>query len=212
MSNAGDAKAGRLRGKTVAILATDGVEQVELEKPRKAFEAEGATTVLIAPKRKIQAYNHHDRGHSFEVDCPLAEADPDDFDALFLPGGALNPDALRLVPEAVLFVRAFVHSGLPVAAICHAPWLLVEADVVRQRTLTSWPSLRTDLENAGARWEDEPVVIDGSLVTSRKPDDIPAFVEASVTEFAVGSRNSGPKSRPLKKRAARGPQREARDR
>jgi protease I len=211
MSNAGDAKTGRLRGRTIAILATDGVEQVELEKPREAFDAEGATTVLIAPKRKIQAFNHHDRGHTFEVDRQLAEADPDDFDALFLPGGAQNPDALRLVPEAVLFTRAFVHSGLPVAAICHAPWLLVEADVVRHRTLTSWPSLRTDLENAGARWLDQEVVVDGGLVTSRKPDDIPEFVEAAITEFAAAMRANGPTSRPLRRRP-KGVQRDARDR
>lgn len=191
----------RLTGKSIAILATDGFEQVELEKPRARLDAEGAKTVLIAPKRgKIQGFNHHDRGHLFEVDRELGDADPDDFDALLLPGGALNPDALRLVPEAVLFVKAFANSGKPIAAICHAPWLLVEADAVRHRTVTSWPSVRTDLENAGATWVDREVVVDKGLVTSRKPDDIEAFVECAIEQFARDIRDEAPQSRAVRKR------------
>lgn len=190
----------RLRGKTIAILATDGFEQAELEKPKQAFEAEGATVVVISPKRgKIQGFHHRDRGHLVEVNQTISEADPSDYDALVLPGGALNPDALRLIPEAVLFVRAFSDTARPIAAICHAPWLLIEADLVRNRTVTSWPSLRTDLENAGARWVDEAVVADGGLVTSRKPADIPEFVEKAIEEFAA-ARNEPPKSRPFPRR------------
>ncbi|MFO7181436.1 MAG: type 1 glutamine amidotransferase domain-containing protein [Pseudomonadota bacterium] len=174
----------KLKGKTVAILATDGVEQVELTEPRKALEQAGAKTVLVSPKSgKIQAFRHLDRGDTFDVDLSIQQADPKAFDALFLPGGAHNPDQLRTVPEVVEFVRAFAVTGKPVAAICHAAWTLVEADVVRGKTMTSWPSLRKDLENAGATWVDRDVVVDKGWVTSRKPADIPAFVNKVIEEM-----------------------------
>ncbi|HEX3773997.1 MAG TPA: type 1 glutamine amidotransferase domain-containing protein, partial [Polyangiaceae bacterium] len=160
----------------MAILATDGFEQVELEQPRAMLEAAGATTILVAPKAgKVQGFHHHDKGDALPVDRTLDEADPSEFDALMLPGGALNPDALRANPQAVAFVKAFADANKPIAAICHGPWTLVEADAVRGRTMTSWPSIKTDLKNAGATWVDEAVVVDGNLITSRKPDDIPAF-------------------------------------
>lgn len=174
-----------LQGKTVAILATDGFEQIELEGPRKALEAAGARTLLIAPKKgKVQGFHHHDKGDAFAVDQALADVTVGDFDGLLLPGGALNPDALRAIPAAVDFVRAFATAGKPIAAICHGPWLLVEADVVRGRKVTSWPSIKTDLVNAGARWVDEEVVVDHGLVTSRKPDDIPAFAARAIEQLA----------------------------
>ncbi len=167
----------RLSGVTIAILATDGFEQSELEKPREMLEAAGAKTVLIAPKAgTIQGYHHHDKGDSFEVELTLDQANAQDYDALLLPGGALNPDALRMVPKAVELVRTFSRAHKLVAAICHGPWLLVEADVVEGREVTSWPSIKTDLTNAGAEWVDREVVSDGGIVTSRKPEDIPAFV------------------------------------
>ena len=167
----------QLQGRTVAFLtAMEGVEQVELTGPWQAVEEAGATPRLLAPSAgQVQGFNHLDKGDTFEVDQPVGDADPASFDALVLPGGVANPDALRTDKGAVDFVRAFVDSGKPVAAICHAPWTLVEAGVVDGRTLTSWPSLQTDVRNAGGTWVDEEVVVDGNLVTSRKPDDIPAF-------------------------------------
>ena len=179
--------AGKLNGKRVAILATDGVEQVELTEPRKALDDAGARTVLVSPKSdKIKAWQHDHWGDELKVDLPLADARPDDFDALVLPGGVMNPDRLRMDQNAVEFVRSFFQSGKPVAAICHGPWLLVEANVVRGRTVTSWPSLKTDLRNAGADWVDREVATDQGLVTSRKPDDIPAFSKKVIEEIAEG--------------------------
>lgn len=172
-----------LDGKRVAFLvAQEGVEQVELTEPWKAVVQGGGRPVLVAPQSgEIQAFNHLDKGDQFHVDQTVADARPEEFDALVLPGGVANPDRLRMDPDAVRFAREFVMSGKPVAAICHAPWTLVEADVVRGRRLTSWPSLHTDLTNAGAEWVDEEVVVDtggpGPLVTSRKPDDLPAFTK-----------------------------------
>jgi protease I len=179
--------ANKLNGKRVAILATDGVEQVELTEPRKALDEAGAKAQLVSPKRgKIKAWQHTKWGDEFTVDVQLDDARADSFDALMLPGGVMNPDHLRMEPKAVQFVKAFFATGKPVAAICHAPWMLVEADVVRGRTVTSWPSLRTDLRNAGALWVDREVVTDKGLVTSRKPDDIPAFNKKMIEEFAEG--------------------------
>ncbi len=177
-----------LAGKSVAILLTDGFEQAEMVEPRKALEAEEAVTDIISPKSgsTVRAWNESDFGDTFTIDTPLDEADPEDYDALLLPGGVMNPDKLRQVPEAVAFVKAFFDAGKPVAAICHGPWMLVEADVVRGRRVTSWPSLRTDLTNAGATWVDEPVVVDHGLVTSRKPDDIPDFNRKMIEEFCEG--------------------------
>ena len=178
--------AGKLDGKRVAILvANEGIEQVEMTAPRTALEEAGATVELIAPEGgQVQAFNHLDKADSFPVDQAVSDADAGSYDALMLPGGVANPDALRMDDDAVSFVRAFVESERPVAAICHAPWTLAEADVVRGRRMTSWPSLQTDLRNAGADWLDEEVVVDGNLVTSRKPDDLPAFNEALVRLFA----------------------------
>jgi len=176
-----------LSGKRVAILATDGVEQAELIEPRKALDAAGATAKVVSPKSgSIKGWNHTDWGEPIKVDVTLDKASPDDFDALLLPGGVMNPDHLRTNENAVNFVRAFFEAGKPVAAICHGPWLLVEADVVRGRNVTSWPSLQTDLRNAGAHWTDSQVVTDHGLVTSRKPDDIPAFNRKMIEEFAEG--------------------------
>ena len=176
-----------LSGKRVAILATDGVEQVELTEPRKALDAAGAITKVVSPKSgSIKGWNHTDWGEPIHVDITLDKANPNDFDALMLPGGVMNPDHLRMNENAVNFVRAFFEAGKPVAAICHGPWLLVEADVVRGRNVTSWPSLQTDLRNAGANWTDSQVVTDHGLVTSRKPDDIPAFNRKMIEEFAEG--------------------------
>jgi protease I len=179
--------AGRLDGKRVAILATDGFEQVELTEPRKALMEAGATVQVVSPKEgEIQGYNHHDKGDTVRVDLALERADPSEFDALMLPGGVINPDQLRMERRAVEFVRRFFEQGKPVAAICHGPWLLVEAGVVDGRTVTSWPSIRTDLRNAGAQVVDQEVVTDEGLVTSRKPDDIPAFNAKMIEEFAEG--------------------------
>jgi protease I len=175
----------QLNGKRIAILAADGVEQVELTEPRKALDAAGAKTELISPAQgKLQAWQHHEKGDKFPVDVQLDAADPNNYDALVLPGGVANPDQLRMLPQAVEFVKSFFERDKPVAAICHAPWTLVEAGVVRGRTLTSWPSLRTDLNNAGAKWVDREVVEDGNLVTSRKPDDIPAFNKKMLELFS----------------------------
>jgi protease I len=177
-----------LKGKKVAIaVANEGIEQIELVEPRQALEAAGATVELLAPESgEVQAFNHLDQADTFAVDATFDGADASDYDALMLPGGVANPDNLRTHPEAVAFIRAFFDAGKPVAAICHAPWTLVEADVVRGRTLTSWPSLQTDLRNAGATWVDEEVVVDEGLVTSRKPDDLKAFNAKMVEEFAEG--------------------------
>lgn len=166
--------------RTVAFLvAPEGIEQVELTDPWKAVEESGARPVLLSTESgTVQAFNHLDKADTFDVDVVVSDAEVGDYDALVLPGGVANPDALRTDEGAVAFVKAFVESGKPVAAICHAPWTLVEADVVRGRSLTSWPSLQTDLRNAGATWTDEEVVVDGNLITSRNPDDIPAFNRA----------------------------------
>ena len=177
----------RLVGKRVAILATDGVEQSELEQPRAALNAAGATTVLVSPKEgTIRAWNHGNWGDTINVDVTLADARPQNFDALLLPGGVMNPDKLRTDDQAVRFVRAFFQEGKPVAAICHGPWMLVEAGVVQGVTLTSWPSLKTDIRNAGGDWVDREVVVDHGLVTSRKPSDIPAFDKKMIDVFAAG--------------------------
>ena len=177
----------QLQGKRIAFLATDGVEQVELTEPWKAVEDAGAEPVLVSPKDgKIQGFQHLDKGDTFDVDETVARATPDRFDGLVLPGGVANPDQLRTDDKTVAFVRSFVESGKPVGVICHGPWTLVEADVVRGRTLTSFPSVRTDLENAGASWVDREVVVDNGLVSSRNPDDLPAFCSKIVEEFAEG--------------------------
>jgi protease I len=176
-----------LDGMKVAFLAAEGFEQAELIEPRKALDAAGAQTRVVSPaKGEVQGWKHFDKGEKVRVDVPLEQANADDFDALMLPGGVANPDQLRTMPKAVEFVRAFFAAGKPVAAICHAPWTLIEAGVVQGRTVTSWPSLKTDLMNAGARWVDEEVVTDNGLVTSRKPDDIPAFNRKMIEEFAEG--------------------------
>jgi protease I len=168
------------------IVANDGVEEVELTEPWTAVERAGGTAVLLAPQAgKVQAYHHLDRAESFEVDELIADADPAEFDAIVLPGGVANPDQLRTDEDAVGFVRTFAEGGRPVAAICHAPWTLIESGVVAGRRLTSWPSLKTDLRNAGATWVDDEVVVDGNLITSRNPDDLPAFCRQLVT--SVGS-------------------------
>ena len=177
-----------LQGETIAFLvATEGIEQVELTEPWKAVQEAGGTPRLLAPESgEVQAFHHLDKADTFPVDEVVADADPLSYDALVLPGGVANPDALRTDPAAVNFIRAFQESGRTVAAICHAPWALVEADVLRGRTLTSWPSLQTDIRNAGGTWVDEEVVVDGNLITSRKPDDLDAFSAAIVEEFAHG--------------------------
>jgi protease I len=175
-----------LTGRTIAFLvAPEGIEQVELTDPWSAVEQAGGTPKLLSLESgEVQAFNHLDKADTFPVDAVVGDADPESYDALVLPGGVANPDALRMDEDAVAFVRSFVESDRPVAAICHAPWTLAEADVVRGRRLTSWPSLQTDLRNAGAEWVDEDVVVDGNLVTSRKPDDLPAFNDAMLTLFA----------------------------
>lgn len=174
-----------LKGRRVAILATDGVEQVELEDPRRALDAAGAVTHLIAPEEgSIQAMNHDDKGARLPVDRVVGNVRPSEYDALLLPGGVANPDRLRTNEQAVQFVREFMLSEKPVAAICHGPWMLVEANAVAGRTLTSWPSLKTDIRNAGGEWVDEAVRVDDRLITSRKPADLPRFCAAMVREFA----------------------------
>jgi protease I len=177
----------QLNGKRIAILATEGVEQCELEQPRHALEQAGAETDLISPQGgEIHAWDSNDFGTTFTVDRSLEEANADDYDGLLLPGGVMNPDKLRMEKRAIEFVRAFFAAGKPVAAICHGPQLLIEAEVVRGRKLTSYPSVKKDLLNAGADWVDEEVVVDNGLVTSRKPDDIPAFNTKMIEEFAEG--------------------------
>ncbi|BCJ46954.1 glutamine amidotransferase [Actinoplanes ianthinogenes] len=175
-----------ITGKRVAFLATDGVEEVEYTEPRKAVENAGGTAELISIKDgQIQAVNHLDKAGTYPVDRLVTDARVTEYDALVLPGGVANPDFLRADPAAVRFVGDFVATGKPVAAICHGPWTLVEAGVVGGRTLTSWPSLRTDVTNAGATWVDEPVHVDGALVTSRKPDDLPAFCDQLLAQVAA---------------------------
>jgi protease I len=178
----------RIEGKRVAFLvANEGIEQVELTEPWKAIEEAGGKPELIAPESgTVQAFNHLEKADTFDVDKTVADADADDYDGLVLPGGVANPDVLRTVPEAVEFTRAFFEAGKPVAAICHGPWTLVEADVVKGRTLTSWPSLQTDIRNAGGEWVDEEVHVDSGLVTSRKPDDLDAFCAKTIEEIAEG--------------------------
>ena len=185
--------AGELNGRRVAILATDGVERVELEEPQRALEDAGARTDVVSIKSgEILARNHdiEDAG-TFGVDRLVGAAEVDDYDALLLPGGTVNPDKLRIEPAAVAFVRDFVQSGKPVASICHGPWNFVEADVARGRRMTSWPSIRTDLRNAGAEVVDEQVVTDGNITTSRSPDDLPAFCERIVQEFSRAPQSAG---------------------
>lgn len=178
---------GKLDGKKIAILATDGFEQSELTGPRELLERQGATCVVISPKDgRIKGWKHTDWGDEVKVDLPLSKAKVEDFDALVLPGGQMNPDVLRGLPEVQALVRGFVEAGKPIGAICHGPWSLINAGVVRGRTVTSWPSVKTDLVNAGAHWVDEEVVVDQGLVTSRKPDDIPAFSAKLVEEIAEG--------------------------
>ena len=180
---------GKLQGKKIAILATDGFEQVELTEPQKALQEAGATTHVISPKAgQIKGWKFTDWGDTVKVDKTLDEAKPGDYDALVLPGGQINPDKLRIEPKAVAFVTEFFNSGKPVGAICHGPWMLVEAGVVKGRTLTSWPSIRTDIRNAGGHWVDEQVVTDQSLTTSRKPDDLPAFNERFIQEIGQAKR------------------------
>jgi protease I len=177
---------GTLQGLKVAILATDGFEQVELTEPRKALEQAGAETRVVSPKEgELRGWKFTDWGQTVAVDVTLDEARPEEFDALMLPGGVINPDKLRMEPKAVAFVKAFFDAGKPVAAICHGPWMIVEADKARSRRMTSWPSIRTDLRNAGADVVDQEAVIDGNLVTSRKPDDIPAFSREMIKLFAT---------------------------
>jgi protease I len=176
-----------LKGKRVAILATDGFEQVELTEPKKALEQAGAVAEVVSPKAgEIRGWKSKDWGDSVKVDKTLANVNPGDYDALVLPGGVANPDNLRMDEKAVRFVRDFAQSGKPVAAICHGPWTLIEAGVVKGHTLTSWPSLKTDLKNAGANWVDKEVVLDGNFITSRKPDDLPAFNKKVIEEIADG--------------------------
>jgi deglycase len=178
---------GELDGKRVAFLFTEGVEQVELTEPLKAVREAGADADLISlDKGEVQMFNHLDKGDTIEAEHAVSDVDPSDYDGLVIPGGVANPDALRMDDEAVKFVRAFFEQDKPTGSICHGPWLLVEADVAKGRTVTSWPSLHTDLRNAGAKWVDEEVVVDNGLVTSRNPDDLPAFCAKIVEEFAEG--------------------------
>ena len=174
-----------LQDKNIAILVTNGFEQVEMTKPRQAFIDAGANVFLISPAgEQVQGWNHYDKADYFQVDIPLDKVNPDHYDALLLPGGVANPDELRTNSRAVQLIRAFFNVDKPVAAICHGPWTLIEAEAVKGRKVTSWPSLKTDLENAGATWVDEQTVVDGNLLTSRNPDDIPAFIEAAIALFA----------------------------
>ncbi len=185
--------AGELNGKRVAIVVANGFEQVEMTDPRKALDQAGAQTDLVSPEEgKVKGWQHTRWGDEFDVDVSLDDADPSDYDALLLPGGVMNPDKLRMNEKAVRFVKSFFDSRKPVAAICHGPWTLIEAGVVKGRKVTSWPSIRTDLKNAGANWVDRDVVVDSGLVTSRKPDDIPAFNEKMIEEFQEGRHRQRP--------------------
>lgn len=198
--------AGKLEGKKIAFVVTDGFEQVELTGPKEKLEAEGADCAIVSPKAEptVKGWNHTDWGDELPVDMPLAEAKPEEFDALVLPGGAMNPDKLRVMPEVQRFVRRFFEAGKPVAAICHAPWILIDAGVVEGRRLTSWPTVKTDLVNAGADWTDAEVVVDDGLITSRKPEDIDAFTRKIVEEIGEGlhhrprpGASAAPRSRPI---------------
>ena len=176
---------GKLTGKRIAILVADGFEQVEMTRPKEALEAEGADTFIVSPNPgEIRGVNHAEEGDRFGVDIPLDMWQTGEYDALLIPGGLMNPDELRSTDAALEFVRHFFSTGKPVAAICHAAWVLIDAGVVAGRTLTSWPAIRTDVRNAGGHWVDQEVVVDGGLVTSRRPDDIPAFNEAMIRAFA----------------------------
>ena len=176
-----------LEGKKIAILVADGFEQVELTGPREALEQAGAEIEIVSPAEgEVQGWNHDEKADTFHVDMPLNLARSDDYDALLLPGGVRNPDQLRMSIRAVEFVDGFFATGKPVAAICHAPWLLIETETIKGRNITSWPSLKTDLVNAGARWVDRAVVVDNGLITSRKPQDIPVFNNKMIEEFAEG--------------------------
>ena len=184
-----------LSQKKVAILVADGFEQAELTEPKQALDDAGAQTHIVSPNSDtVQGWNHYDKGDNFPVNVTLDSANPDDYDALLLPGGVANPDQLRMNEKAVQFIQAFFAASKPVAAICHAPWTLIEADVVKGRTVTSWPSLKTDLTNAGAQWVDQEVVVDNGLITSRRPHDIPAFNRAIVEAFAAGLQEEQPLS------------------
>ena len=184
---------GKLDGKKIAFLATDGVEQVELTQPLEAVRDEGAEVDLISLKKgEFQGFDHLDKGKTFTADKAVKDADADDYDGLVLPGGVANPDFLRTDQNAVRFVRSFMEAKKPVGAICHGPWTLVEADVIKGRTVTSWPSLQTDIRNAGATWVDEEVHVDQGLVTSRKPDDLPAFNAKVIEEIAEGRHERAP--------------------
>ena len=176
-----------LDGKKVAILVTNGFEETELTSPKEALEDAGAETQIVSPaEKKVRSWAETDWGSKFKVDVPLNQANAADYDALLLPGGVMNPDHLRLEPKAISFIREFFDAGKPVAAICHGPWTLIDAGVVKGRRMTSYPSIKTDLKNAGANWVDEEVVVDNGLVTSRKPDDLPAFNHKMIEEFAEG--------------------------
>lgn len=181
-----------VQGKRVAVLMTDGVEQVEYTGPRSFLEEHGVEVTLISPKSKgeqVQGFNHLSPADQFEVELNVRDARAEDFDALVLPGGVANPDQLRLSGEAIDFIRDFAEEDKPIAAICHGPWTLIDAGVVEGKRVTSWPSLQQDLRNAGAEWTDETVVVDGNLITSRKPDDIPAFDQALLQELSQDTRN-----------------------
>lgn len=185
-----------LAGKIIAILATDGFEQAELTKPKKALEEAGARTEVVSPKdKKIKGWDKTDWGEEVSVDTPLKSADPDKYDALLVPGGVMSPDHLRMNPEAVKFVKHFFERAKPVAAICHGPWMLVEAGAVKGRTVTSWPSLKTDIRNAGGTWVDEEAVLSNGVVTSRNPDDIPAFNREMIDLFSKGASASSKSER-----------------
>jgi protease I len=176
-----------LKNLQVAILVAEGFEQREMTEPREALENAGAVTKIVSPaKGEVQGWSHFDKGDKFPVEVPLERADAEEFDALLLPGGVANPDQLRMKPGAVKFVKDFFTAGKPVAVICHGPWTLIEAGVVKGKTITSWPSIKTDLINAGAEWVDQEVVVDSGLISSRKPDDIPAFNQKMIEEFAEG--------------------------
>jgi protease I len=200
-ARAGDgAGDGKLKGKRVAILVADGFEQAELLEPRKALDDAGAKTTVVSPQTgQVKGWNHTDWGEKVSVDVSLKDARPEQFDALLLPGGVMNPDKLRMDPRAVQFVKAFFDEGKPVAAICHGPWMLVEAGAVRGRTLTSWPSLKTDIENAGGTWKDSEAVVDHGLVTSRKPADIPVFNRKMIEDFAAARSPAGAAPSPQKR-------------
>jgi protease I len=192
----------KLNGKKIAILVTDGFEQVELTEPKQALEQAGGTAHIVSPKSdQVKGWNHTEWGDQFPVDVKLDQADPDQYDALLLPGGVMNPDKLRRNEQALRFVRAFFDAGKPVAAICHGPWTLIDAGVVKGRKMTSYETIQTDLKNAGAEWVDQEVVVDRGLVTSRKPDDIPAFDQQMIEAFASGQRQASGAAQPQSQRS-----------